>query len=475
MNKIIDTFWQRWPYLVTGLLGIISALALYKGVGLYVLLALIGIPALIFLMKSPSAVIVTQITYCVVIRFFIDTLGMPDMLIYFSDILNALLLLHIIMNFPVMGYKLRVLTIPGIFLLLITVVNIVSVLYNRVDLINIIWGMRIYYRFPLFLVGCIMFLNQEIFDVIWKIMLGVVCAQILLTTYQCFILQLHVDLIGGTFGMNGTGLLVQFFAMMLLIAYLRYLEGKCSIATIYFVAIAGLYVSLLNEGKAIIVFDITILIVILFQNGITLKKIGWLSLIAIITYGAYYLLGIIYPAFKDFLSMDALNQYVFSDSYGGIAINRLNGPAYFSKYFDNMQDLFGIGLGNAAASQYPVLQGDYYQRFYSTGYNWFYIAYVYIESGYLGLYLNIGFYLSFLLTAYTMRNRIPHHYIGFLIGIVLSCIMAICYNSSLIINEYVSYMYFLLLGLPLIVAVNEPNGYNYYPPRSANPHASAAR
>lgn len=465
MNKILDIFWRRWPYLVTGLLCIIAAFSLYKGLGQYILFALIGIPALIFLMKRPVAVIVTQIAYCSIIQFFTDNLGLDGAAIYFSDVLTLLVLVHIIMNFPTMGYKLKALAIPGIFLLLIFVVHIIGSIYIKIDLINFIWGMRIYYRFPIFLVGCVMFINRKAFDTIWKLIAALVVIQVIVASYQFFILGYDQDSIGGTFGLRGSGLLVQFFALALLLAYLRYTEKQCSVLTVWLVMIAGLYVGVINEGKAIFVFDIIIFVIIFFQNGISMKKIFWLVLVAGLFVASNYFLGLIYPQFANFLSFDAMNEYVTSESYGGIAINRLNGPEYFSRYFDTIQDWFGVGLGNAAMSKYAVLQGDFYQRFYLTYYNWFYIAYVYAESGYLGLYLNIGFFVSFLLTAYKMRNKMSSNYTAFLIGMVFSCLLTICYNNSLLTEESVAFTYYILLGLPLAMAVNESHDYNYYPSR----------
>ena len=466
MNKIVDIFWRRWPYLVTGLLCIISAFAIYKGSGEYIILALLGIPSLIFLMKNPAAVIITQIGYCAVIPFFAENLGFSTAL-YFTDILTFLLLIHIIINFPAMGYKLRVMTIPAVFLFLTLAVNIVSSVYNRIDLINFIWGLRINLRFPIFLIGCIMFMNNRVFDILWKLLLILMGLQVVFVSVQFFILGYAQDAVGGTFGIYSSGYIVQFFALVLLIAYLRYTEGKCSSLILGLVLITGLYVGILNEGKAIFIFDIVIFIVIFFQNGISVKKIFWLFLLIPVFMFASYILGLIYPNFADFLNWETISQYLTADSYGAMPINRLNGPEYFSAFFDPVQDLIGIGLGNAAASSYPVLQGDFYQAFYWTGFDWFHISYVYAESGYLGLYFNIGFFLSFLLVAYQLRNKISSNYTAFLIGMVLSCILTICYNKSLI-TEHVGFFYYILLGLPLAMAVNELHDYNYYPSRKAD-------
>lgn len=464
VNKLTDIFWRIWPYLVTGLLCIAGAAALYKGMGEIFAILLVGIPFVIFLMRNPVYVIVTQFFFGSIVRFLTENMGLSGLLVYFTDLLTVILLIQIIINFPQMGYKLKVIAIPGIFLLAIFIVNIVASIYNNVQLINFVWGIRLNFRFIIFLVGCIMFINQRVIDLLWKVFIVLVYLQLIICTVQFFILDYISDAIGGSFGTRGTSFIVYFFAIGLLFAFARYNEGQCRQSTVWFVLLAGLYVCTINEGKAIVMFDAVIFLVIILQNGITLKKIFWI-LGAIVCFFLFtYLLGAIYPAFNEFFSLEKLLGYATTEVYYGSAINRFNGPEYFSRYFDNMQDWFGVGLGNACESQIPLLQGDYYQAFFTTSYYWFYIAYYYMESGYVGLCLHIGFYLSFLIVAYRIRNKVSGTYLAFLVGMVALCLLSICYSLGLR-SEVIGYTFYLFLSVPLAMAVNEEHEYHNYPTR----------
>lgn len=467
-NKLRGMFGYTWPYLVTGLLCAAGALAIYSGYGAIFALILIGVPAVVFLMRNPVYTIITQFVYSSVVLFFTETMGLNGNLLYFTDVLTVILFIQIIVNYYQFGYKLRILAVPALLFLMIFLLNIASSIYNQVSLINIIWGMRLNYRFLIYMIACIMFINRRVTELIWRALVVIIILQLAICSVQFFILGYEQDAIGGTFGDHGTNQLVCVFAMALIFAYLRFSEGELKQSAVWFVLISSIYICAINEGKALLVFDMVLFVVIIFQNGITLKKI-FLVAGAVLGFLAFAeILGNIYPAFKDFFDLDTTISYTLDGKYWGSYINRFNGPQFFSRYLDSVQDFIGVGLGNAAESAIPALQGAYYKHFALSRYTWFYMAYYYLEGGYIGLYLDLGFYLSFLAVAYRIRNNVSKNYVAFLLGMVLIFILSTGYFLAMIRD--LAYIFYLFLSIPMAIAFDEEDE-DYYP----SPLSAAAK
>lgn len=165
------------------------------------------------------------------------------------------------------------------------------------------------------------------------------------------------------------------------------------------------------------------------------------------------LLQDLYPSFRDFFNTDVVREYTAEGVYFGAKINRFNGIQFFSPRLDSFQNFFGAGLGNAAESSIPALQGEYYKLYYLVRYSWFYIAYFYLEGGYIGLSLNIAYLLSFLVVAYRIRNNISKNYLAYFVGMVLICLFTTGYFNALRLE--IGYILYLFLSIPMAIAVDE--------------------
>lgn len=417
------------------------------------LLLLIGIPSLIFLIRKPSYLIVAQLVSSV-LCYGLMAMGLNQNLAYVCDILTALLFFHILFHLPDLSYKLQPLALPFFILLLLLTVNIVSAIYNHVPFLHFLWGMRYDYRFIIFLIGCVFFIDEKFMDTLWKATLILLTLQVIICSLEFWIFTFEQqDTIGGTFGLKGgTGYLVSFFTYTILLAYNRYRLGLAKLSTVLYIILLSTYVAIINEGKALPLFLLPILLIAFFQDRFSIRKVRNLFILLIVAYFVFYAFNKFSPWWEqDFFTLDALSKYAFTDDYNGADVTRFNGPLIFKEYFDNIQNLIGAGLGNATPTTRDFLTGDFYQTYSATNYSWFAISYIYVESGWIGLILYIAFFISFLTSAFKIRFYAHKSFVGFGVAMVLICLLTTCYNNSLF-TEHIGYMSYLFLAIPFAMA-----------------------
>lgn len=430
---------------------ILFAVAAYLNVIYYLFILVLVLAFTAFFINKPRALLLFQILYCTIFGFLIDDLHAPQIIQYLADYVNLLLLMNLLLCPRKKLEVLKKLKLPLAVMCSILLLNLFSSVANQSGLIHFLWGLRINLRFLVVFVASAVYFDKSAVKAVRKLLYFIVAMETVFCFSQYVLLGIRGDLVGGTFGDHGTGMILTFFSIVFLFVSCLHMEKKASLSTCVLILLLGVGVCAIGEGKAIVVFDAAVfLCIFLFSKRLSQKfQIVLFSALGILL--ATYLIGIFYSGFSNFFQLSVMQKYLTQGGYGNAQINRLNGIQIISKYLTPLQQWIGVGLGNAASSQFPDLIGVYYQQYKNLCVDWFAFSYYYMESGIIGLVLYLAFFVSCYL-AYRKIDKV-HRSVGrlFEFTMVLICLMSAFY-ASIIKTEYLGYLIYALLALPFALA-----------------------
>ncbi len=119
---------------------------------------------------------------------------------------------------------------------------------------------------------------------------------------------------------------------------------------------------------------------------------------------------------------------------------------------DPMRFLFGFGLGSCSySSNFAMLTSSFYHYFSWLHYAWFSDAYVYLETGLVGLVCFEAFFVLVLIVSRLRRYRDSglRTAVNCTSVIALMAILLSVYNSSLTVES--GYLVYMFLAVPFIL------------------------
>lgn len=157
--------------------------------------------------------------------------------------------------------------------------------------------------------------------------------------------------------------------------------------------------------------------------------------------------------FEGFFSLERLWEGAMNKNYSSQRdINRLSAIPTLNKKIlkDPVDQIFGLGLGNCDTSAFAICNTPFFRQYGYLHYTWFSIAIIFLETGYVGLFLSFSFFVACFVQTYrqykakignALYNRLA------LLMAILSCVL-IVYNSSMRIES--AYMMYFVLAIPFI-------------------------
>ena len=112
--------------------------------------------------------------------------------------------------------------------------------------------------------------------------------------------------------------------------------------------------------------------------------------------------------------------------------------------------LFGLGLGNCDSSGFAFFTTPFYRRYGYLHYNWFSVAFMFLETGIIGLGCYVAFFLQVFKQSWNVSKRSHQRMMDCQLAQVLSivCLVLIIYHQSL--RTEAGYMMYFILSLPFI-------------------------
>ena len=140
---------------------------------------------------------------------------------------------------------------------------------------------------------------------------------------------------------------------------------------------------------------------------------------------------------------------------GGYNIPRLGAFSKINKLFfsnDTLKKLFGQGLGSCEMSAYSFLTSDFYREFGHYNYRWFSHMMLYLETGFIGVFLYLSVFIGTFVHAVKHRKALNKdgniHIAAFVQILSVMAIINTFYNSSL--RAEPQYLYFFALSACMV-------------------------
>lgn len=387
--------------------------------------------------------------------FFVEWLGVPHMLRYSVDVAWVLLFFYVLLA-QKRANKERMGALPwiaGVFFVYTAVVYLVQ--YQ--SLFYYLWGVRNNFRGYVAFFAFVVFLKKEDIEYYYKMFDVLFWINVAVSLVQFFYLGLTQDFLGGIFGAEkgSNGFSIVFFTIMLTRSILLYLDKKESLFAFLIKSVAALLVAALAEIKFFFFLFIIIVLLAMLFTKFTWRKV-WTIVGGLAAVMGFALLLESLFGFEGFLSWDFLLDYTTSDEgYTGRGdINRLNAISIINDQWlkNGWLQLFGLGLGNCDSAGFEFLTTPFFESYGDMHYTWFYHAFLYLETGWIGLILYYGFFVYIFFAVLKIEKRSGSDVKN---ACRLARILTICsvilsiYNISMRMESV--YMMFFALAVPFVL------------------------
>ncbi|MBE6737636.1 MAG: hypothetical protein E7566_03140 [Ruminococcaceae bacterium] len=384
----------------------------------------------------------------------IDMAGLPTFVRFTLDF-ALVALIGIMMARADKRIKRRLLPLILLFTVF-TLFLFVSYLFTYQSVFYFIWGFRNNFRFIFAFFAFITFMDYDdaeqylkIFDILFWVNLPICLIQFYLLGYK-------QDYLGGLFGTSvGCNVYLNVFLCTVCAKSLIYfLSKKEKLVSLLLKLFASFFIGALSELKFFYIEFIVILCIVTL-----ITKFSWKKVLVIVLGLIGMVIGVsilirIFPEYVGQFTLELLYESAASDkgytSSGDI--NRLSAISTISKHLfsEKYHYFIGYGLGNCDLSSISVFNTPFYESHSDVNYNWFSHAFMYLETGYIGLILYLGLFILFFVCA---RKSLKDGYADVLhcqlaMTVSLLCLLFAVYNASL--RTDAAYMIFFILALPFI-------------------------
>ena len=197
--------------------------------------------------------------------------------------------------------------------------------------------------------------------------------------------------------------------------------------------------------------------VIIGVVAMILTKFSWKKMFLLVAFAAVLsftgsVLTILFGNNEE-LTVQRIMQLITSQNYAtNEDLGRFTAIPTISRDFliEWYEKLFGMGIGNCDTSAFAICNTPFYQANEYLHYNWFSSAFLFLETGYVGLILNLLFYcmVGFLSIKKMRSGKCNKFFCQMAVIFSIVCIMLTFYNSTL--RKEVGYIAYFVLALPFI-------------------------
>lgn len=395
----------------------------------------------------------------------------PRSIIYFGDIINIWLLVKALFKWKNNKLSFRR-NLPLLFMFIFTLTGIFSAFINLESPIQLIWGIRQNCRYFVFYFACLTYLKKEDVDNLLKLFGILFWVSLPLCVYEAFFVSYGAgdivgDYVGGVFyGIQGVNAPLNVILIIYTaITVIKFFKGERKISFVLMTLSASIGMAAMAELKVFIIEIILIFVFSMIRSGMSFKSI-FLTILGIF---AFSYVAEIYVQINargrsyytvDYLSLAGMIENVTrAEGYDGVGdLNRFTAiPILFNKFLKGnfWSVLFGIGLGNADYSLgFTALQSDFYKQYSGLHYQWFSTAFIFIETGVIGLINYLLIFITALMQGIKKMNK-KSFYSIFHFTMTLLIFLLILYNQTLR-SEQCAFILYLILAIST-VNFNEKN------------------
>ena len=400
--------------------------------------------------------IYAQLILVMFVFFLRDFLHFPSFVTYITDLVLVLILLQSFQRIKRCSRKYTK-TQWHIFLF-ICIALVLGVIFNLVNPLHVMWGIRNNLRFFLFFFICVSLLDEVDVEKLNNFLKAYFLLTVVFCTFQYFVLGLVNDDLGGFFGI-GKGCNAYINVLICFISALvisEYFTKKRSFTYMSVFLILCIYIATLAELKIFYVELVCMILISILFNKPSLKTIVILFFGVVSVFLAFNLLLKYNPdSLSFFLDSNARRYYLAGEGYTNSGdLNRFTAiQNIYQKFFSEnpFQSIFGFGIGSCDTSSFSFLQSEFFNRYEYLHYRWFTHAWVFLEQGFIGIILLVSFFISNLTFSLKNKKKLKNYSLLSIL-FVFCCLVGIIYNCSLELEA--GYLIAFMCSIPFILIKN---------------------
>lgn len=383
-------------------------------------------------------------------RLFCDVLGLPDMVKYLADgIILMMVLLIAAQRRLTVPYN----AMPSLWMVVVFFLyTLAGNMLNFQSPFYYLWGFRNLFRFycAFFL---FVFIIRERDAIHWlKLMDILFWINTLVSVVQFLMFGVYGDRLGGILGTTGgsNGFTMIIFIIVIGKSLLNAFQGEEKSLVCAAKCGASILVAAMAEMKFYYVVFLALMVLAAMLTRFSTRKMLLLILCCLALMGGMTLLTSWFQSDGTF-SWANLWELATKDNYAsGEDVNRLSAIPKLSRMFliKPQEKLFGLGLGNCDTSVYAICNTPFAQTYAYLHYNWFTAPMVFLETGWIGLVIYMGFFGSVFFAAFRQIKAEKGNRLFCQMAIIMSvmCMILTFYNASLRMEA--AYMIYFVLALP---------------------------
>ncbi|MBQ4128548.1 MAG: hypothetical protein IJD68_02115 [Ruminococcus sp.] len=386
------------------------------------------------------------------IAFLMDILRAPNLIKYTIDLAwvlcIALLFMkrHIVFDRKFMPFFIFI----GVFFLY----TLIGYMFNYQSVFFYLWGFRNNFRFfSAFIIFCMLFTEDDV-EFCMKFLDFMFWVNIAVSLFQFFVLGLEQDYLGGIFGIERgcNSYSIIFFSIVLSKSILMFMSKQETALNCFLKCGATLVISAMAELKFFFVIFVIILLLSTIFTSFSWRKFLIILLSAILFTFASSILTELFGESSN-VSFERIMELTFSTNYSSQEdLSRFTAIPTLSEsvMHSDLERIFGMGLGNCDTSTFAICNTPFYQTYSYLHYSWFSSAFLFLETGFVGLTMYLIFFVMCLVFSLNQRRQKDANKLYCQMAVIMSiiCLALTFYNGSL--RFEVAYMVYFVLALPFI-------------------------
>lgn len=317
-----------------------------------------------------------------------------------------------------------------------------------------LWGLRNNFRFYVAFFAFAVLMDDEDAESAFRLMDILFWINVAVSLFQFFVLEYKQDYLGGIFGVEKgcNAYTLLFFSLVLTRSVLLMMMQKRRSIVCVIQFFSASIIAAMAELKVFFPVLALILVLAMLMTSFSWRKCV-LALLAVVclSLSSSILINIFGSDYG--LSVENFIALIFSENYSSATdLGRLTAiPVLSETILSNPIDqIFGLGLGNCDTSSLAICNTPFFESYSYLNYNWFSSAFLFLETGYIGLTI---YTLFFVVCAAGARRQLTHKTGNVMycrIGMIMSviCIVLMIYNCSL--RMEIGYLAYFALALPFV-------------------------
>lgn len=317
-----------------------------------------------------------------------------------------------------------------------------------------LWGVRNNFRFYFAFIAYAVIISKERAHSCLKLLDSVFWINAVVTLVQFFILGHSQDHLGGIFGVEKgcNSYSIIFFSIIISKSLLQFMNGEEKTLPCFSKCAVALIIAAMAEIKFFFIIFILILVICAFLTKFSIRKFSVLLVSAFLVMVGGTLLTAIFGS-NDSIELSRIFELFTSSNYATAEdLGRFTAiPTISNNFLTTIPSkLVGMGLGNCDTSAFAICNTPFYQTYQYLHYNWFFSAFLFLETGYIGLIAYLSFFVAVFFNAKRNKRLGLSDELFCSISMIMSVVCAILtfYNASS--RTEIAYLAFFALALPFI-------------------------